>query len=139
MQLLSTLPIAAAVGPLSSATVALGFAPRNLTAQANFVYGSGGTTVDAYLQTSLDGGVTWTDIANFHFTTASARKAVNLSAATPVTTPVALTDGSMSSNSCQDGLLGFIFRLKYVTVGTYAAGTTLRVDIQGLDVPANPS
>lgn len=141
MQLLSTTTITAAIStPLVTAVAQPGNgAPRNLTAQFNFTYGSGGTTVDAYLQTSLDGGATWTDICNFHATTASLRKAVNLSAATPVTTPQALTDGSIAANTSQDGMLGPIFRLKYQSAGTYAGATTLRVDLQSIDIAANPS
>jgi hypothetical protein len=109
--------------------VVLSAAPRNLTVQANFGYGSGGTSVDVYLQTSLDGGTTWTDIANFHFTTSAARSIYNLSAATPNTTAVAASDGSLTANSAVDGVLGTRFRCKYTTVGTYAGATSLAVDI----------
>ena len=104
---------------------------RNLVVQATFTYGSGGTTVDAYVQTSLDGGATAIDIANFHFTTASLRKAFNLSALTPVTTQATPTDGSLSANTAVDGLLGPLFRVKYQSSGTYAGGTTVRVDVSG--------
>lgn len=103
-------------------------AARSLCAQANFTYGSGGTTVDAYLQTSLDGGATWIDIAEFHFTTASARYVFNLSGLTPVTTEYTPTNGSLSANTAQDGILGPLFQVQLVTVGTYA-GTTLRIDV----------
>ena len=34
---------------------------RALGFQLNFSYGSGGTSVNAWLQTSLDGGTTWCD------------------------------------------------------------------------------
>lgn len=102
--------------------------PLNLAIQANFIYGSGGASVDAYVQTSFD-QATWCDIAEFHFTTASARKLFNLSAATPITSQATPTDGSLASNTAVDGLLGQYFRVKYTTVGTYAGGTTLEVDI----------
>jgi hypothetical protein len=39
---------------------------------ASFVYGSGGTSVDVWTQTSLDGGSTWIDVCNFHFLQATA-------------------------------------------------------------------
>lgn len=130
MQLLPTLTITNAISPaLVSPVLALNAAPRNLVCQANFVYGSGGTTADAYLQTSLDGGATWTDIANFHFTTSTARKIINLNAQTAVTSQVTPTDGSMTANTAQDGVLGPLFRVKYQSTGTYAGGTTLRLDI----------
>ena len=44
---------------------------ESATIQANFTYGSGGTTAAVWVQTSLDGGTTWVDIANFAFTTSS--------------------------------------------------------------------
>lgn len=130
MIILPTTPIAAAISSaVVSGTLQLSAAPRNLTVQANFIYGSGGTTVDAYLQTSLDGGTTWTDIANFHFTTASARKIINLNSQTPETTQITPTDGSMTANTAQDGILGLMFRVKYQSSGTYAGTTTLRIDV----------
>lgn len=102
--------------------------PTNVTLQGSLTYGSGGTTADAWVQTSLDGGGTWTDIANFHFTTASARFQFNLSSSTPVTTEYTPTDGSLAANTAKDGIIGPQFRVKYTTVGTYAGGTTLRID-----------
>lgn len=104
-------------------------APRNLTVQANFTPGTGGTSVTAYLQTSLDGGTTWADIACFAFTTAAARKALNFSSQTPVTSQVTLTNGSMTANTAQDGLLGAKFQVIYGSVGTYA-GASLTIDVQ---------
>lgn len=104
-------------------------AAKNLTAEAIFTYGSGGTSADAYLQTTFDGGDTWVDVTNFHFTTASASKVVNLSSMTPVTTAVTPTDGSMTANTAQDGVLGSQFRVKYASAGTYAGGTTLKVNV----------
>jgi hypothetical protein len=102
--------------------------PTNVTLQGNFTYGSGGTTADAYVQTSLDGGGTWTDVAEFHFTTSSARFVYNLNSSTPVTTEYTPTDGSLSANTSKDGVVGPQWRVKYTTTGTYAGGTTLRID-----------
>jgi hypothetical protein len=135
--LLASLAITTATAAVAG-TVALakGGAPSNLTIQGNFVYGSGGTSADAWVQTSLDGGVTWADIANFHFTTASARFIYNLSALTPKTTEVTPTDGTLAANTSVDGVIGPMFRVKSTTVGTYAASTTLRVDINAGGVSA---
>ena len=58
---------------------ALGPGPFNLGLEAEFDYGTGGTSVDAYVQTSFDMGVSWIDVAEFHFTTASANAIFNLS------------------------------------------------------------
>lgn len=124
--------VPAPVAPNSQIT--LNDPPRNLTAQAVFTYGSGGTSVDAYLQTSVDGGATWFDIANFHFTTASAKALFNLSSQTPVTTQFTTpTDGSLTANTSKDGLVGPLFRVKLMSVGTYAGGTTLRIDVCSSD------
>lgn len=127
---LLTTTLTTAVSATAGAVLTLPRAPRNLTAQANFTYGSGGTNATAYLQTTLDNGLTWTDIACFQFTTASARKIVNLSAQTAVTTAVSPTDGSMTANTAQDGILGPRFRVKYASTGTYAGSTTLTVNIE---------
>lgn len=103
--------------------------PESAILQANFVYGSGGTSADVWVQTSVDDGQTWADVANFHFLTTSARAQFNLSALTPITTQYTPTDGTLAANTAKDGLLGPLWRVKYTTVGTYAGGTTLRVDI----------
>jgi hypothetical protein len=133
--LLPPLAITTALGATAGPVLVLtNGSPRQLTVQANFTYGSGGTSADAYVQTSLDGGATWTDIANFHFTTASARKIYNLSAATPVASIATPNDGSLSSNTAVDGILGTHFRIKYATVGTYA-GTTLQIDAASDQLP----
>lgn len=127
------LPITAAVTTQLTSTFQLrpgpgGALPSNLTLQANFTYGSGGTSADAYVQTSLDGGGTWVDVAEFHFTTSSARVLYNLNSSTSVTTQYTATDGTLSANTAKDGLFGSQWRVKYTTVGTYAGSTTLRID-----------
>ena len=100
--------------------------------QFNFVYVSGGTTIKAWLQTSFDQGVTWTDIANFAGTTASLRRLYNLSALTPKTSIVTPTDGTLTDNTAVDGLLGDRLRVKYTSTGTYTGATFLyiRCDIK---------
>lgn len=124
-----TLPITTAVSALTSNPVVFSAPPRNLTVQGNLTYGSGGTTIDAWVQTSIDGGTTWTDIANFHFTTAGARFQYNLNSQTPVTTEYTPTDGSLAANTSKDGILGPQYRVKYTTVGTYGGNTSLSIDI----------
>jgi hypothetical protein len=101
--------------------------PTNMTLQGNFTYGSGGTSADAFVQTSIDGGSTWVDVAEFHFTTSSQRFVYNLSSGTPVTAEYMPTDGSLQANTSKDGVFGNQWRVKYTTVGTYV-GTTLRID-----------
>jgi hypothetical protein len=88
-----------------------------LTIQAVFTYGSGGTTAKAWVQTSVDDGTTWVDIANFAFTTSSARRLYTLTraAVTSIATP---SDGTLD-------------RVKLTTTGTYAGDTTLVITADG--------
>lgn len=98
---------------------------QSIAIQCNFTYGSGGTSVDAYIQTSFDSGSTWVDIAEFSVTTSNYRKLYNLSALTPITSVYAATDGSLSANSSKDGLIGDQLRVKWTSVGTYAGSTSM--------------
>ena len=102
---------------------------ERLTLLLSFAYGSGGTSGVVYLQTSLDqaneGGVaggTWIDIAAMSFTTSSKSRVYNFSARTPVTA-FAPADGTLTSDTQIDGVLGDRLRLKIVTLGTYAGGS----------------
>ena len=86
--------------------------------------GVGGRTPDPVLQ----GQPEQVDVAAFGFTTSTAKKVVNLSALTPVTTLYTPTDGALTPNTVKDGVIGPLWRVKYTTAGTYAGGTRLRVD-----------
>jgi hypothetical protein len=130
--LLPATTITAAISPAVVTTPMqfLDETPHGLLIQANFIYGSsGGTTVDAYVQTTIDGGATWIDIAEFNFTTASARKVANLSSLTPVTTIATPVDGTLASNTCVDGIIGSKLRVKYKSAGTYVGATSLQIDV----------
>ena len=96
-----------------------------MAAQVRLAYGSGGTTIKAYLQTSLDGGTTPIDVACFTFTTASAVKVRNLSSLVSKTTDVTPTDGALTDDTSVDGVIGDMFRFKVVSAGTYAGSTVL--------------
>ena len=100
---------------------------KYLAIQATFTYGSGGTNAKAWVQTSLDNGTTWIDIAEFTFTTSTARRVYSL-AATAVTSILTPTDGTLTANTSVTGVLGDQYRVKYTTTGTYGGSTTLRVD-----------
>lgn len=133
MTMLLNLPITTAIGVTSTTAEQFNDArPMSVALQAIFTYGSGGTTANAYVQTSLDSGVTWFDIANFSFTTSTAKFMYNLSGLTPVTTENATrTDGSMTANTSLDGFIGDLLRVKYSSTGTYGGNTTLRIDAVG--------
>lgn len=99
-----------------------------LVAQLRFAYGSGGTTVRAYLQTSLDQGVTAIDIACVLFGTASEVAVRNFSALTPTITQITSTDGTLADDTTIDGVLGDRVRLKLTSTGTYGGSTVLTAD-----------
>ena len=102
-----------------------------LVLQAVFVYGSGGTSAKAWVQTSIDEGTTWFDIASFAFTTASATRLYSLdtTAVTSIYTP---TDATLTDNTVKNGLLGDKYRVKYTTTGTYAGSTTLTISASAI-------
>jgi hypothetical protein len=104
---------------------------KAVTLECQFAYGSGGTTLKVWVQTTLDNGQTWIDIACLAFTTASAIKVLNLSGLTPVTTAIVPTDGAMADNTCQDGVLGSALRVKMTSTGTYAStGLNVRASVR---------
>jgi hypothetical protein len=135
MTALLNVPVTTAVTALVGGTYQLreqgGNAPQpSIILQGTLIYGSGGTTADAWVQTSLDGGVSWNDIANFHATTAAYRSVFNLNGVpTGIVQMTTFTDGTLAANTAfATPFLGTLWRVKYTTTGTYAGGTVLRVD-----------
>ncbi len=103
---------------------------KSLSVEANFVYGSGGTTIDVWIQTSLDGGANWIDIMQFQLVLTSLRKihTVVIPAVVATRTNVTPLTGTLGDNLIQDGILGDTIRALVTTVGTYAGDTTLTVN-----------
>jgi len=99
---------------------------NHLALLAKFDYGSGGTSVKAYVQTSLDGGETWVDIACFTFATADASKVLTLNRVASIAASYTPLDSALGDDTAKDGILGDVLQVKLVTTGTYAA-TTLKV------------
>lgn len=91
-----------------------------VTLSLRFLYGQGGASVKAWVQTSLDQGATWLDIACAVFATATKTAVFNLSAVTPQTNVVTPTDATLADNSAQDGVLGDRLRVKVTSTGTYS-------------------
>lgn len=131
MLLKPTVITAAVTLALSPVLVIEPGAVRNLLLEAQLAWGSGGTTIDAYVQTSLDGGASWIDIRNFHFATASLNQVVNHSSLTPITTAATPGDGALASNTSVDGIIGDLLRVKYKSAGTYGTSTTLAIYATG--------
>ena len=94
-------------------------------AQLRFTGGSGGTSVKAHLQTSLDQGTTAVDIACVAFGATAAVAALNFSALTPKLTQLIPTDGTLADDTAIDGILGDRFRIKYVVTGVYSGSPVL--------------
>jgi hypothetical protein len=99
--------------------------PAIMSAQAT-VAGTLGTTIQWWLQTSLDQGLTWCDALSFSHTTAG--RAAGAVCSTPSTAAVVVTDGAAASGFVQAGLFGNLWRVKYTTTGTWTAGN-LKIDV----------
>ena len=87
------------------------------SAQANFAYGSGGTTVKAKIQTTFDGGTTWLDVVEFDFATESRLALANVVANSAVA-PTTYT--ALSSEGVNAMALGNQLRVTITSTGTYA-------------------
>lgn len=94
---------------------------KSVTFYVDFTYGSGGTSVKLYFQTSFDGGTTWIDVACVAFTTSSAKKIATLTAA--ILNTAAGSDAALSDNTVVAGAVIDRLRLKYVVTGTYSASS----------------
>lgn len=123
-----TLLNATLAGAVTADVTAGVFAPaivrvESLTLHATFTRAGGGTTTKAWVQTTLDGGTTWMDIANFAFTTSTAKAAIHLTAA--AATIVTPADASLADNTVVSGFLGEQFRVKLTTTGTYTGASSI--------------
>jgi hypothetical protein len=96
-----------------------------VTLSARLAYGSGGTSCYAAVETSLDQGVTWVQIARFDFTTSGLQKVMTVSGLTPRI--AAATAGSLAADTALDGVLGDRLRATVVSTGTYAGSTVVSV------------
>src|SRR5262249_8538591 len=105
------------------------FVPQNNNVECVFSYGSGGTSVDVFLQTSHDGG-TWRDSVRWgQFATSSTRAIWRVNAADSVL--------DFDQQSTAPSLSWW--RIKYVVAGTYAGNTNLRINVISADlVQAGP-
>lgn len=100
---------------------------KYVSATAVFAYGAGGTAVKVFIQTSLDGGVTWVDMMSLAFTTAAASKGGSVTFGSA--NPAAFTDGSLADNTTFAGAFGDRVRAKVISTGTYTGATSITVAI----------
>jgi len=92
--------------------------------QASLVYGSGGTACIVIVQTSLDQGQSWIDVARFDFAQASAKKIANVSAAVAAA-PMAVA--ALGAEGKLDGILGDRLRARVTSTGSYGGNTSISV------------
>lgn len=120
----------ASLGTVSFTTAVTGSATTAITGLGDvgslnllveFTAVSGGTTCVARVQTSLDNGSTWYDIARFDFTTSAAVKYACCHGTT-ATAPTALAALGTGDTKI-DGLIGNQLRLSVTTTGTYGSGS----------------
>lgn len=134
MQLLPPTVITTAatvVGPVVDLKLNQQKLPLNLSCLLKFTYGSGGTNVSVFVQTSFDGGTTWVDVISFtQLLLASAKQVASVNRQANQA-PFAATDGSMAQTTAKDGVFGSQWRVKIISTGTYAGNTTLEVDAFG--------
>lgn len=98
------------------------------TVESIFLYGAGGTTTKVFIQTSLDGGTTWFDVAQHAFTTAAASKVSSVTALiAPAAQALTPGDAALTDNTIIQGVLGDRLRAKVVSTGTYTGATSVAV------------
>ncbi len=105
----------------------------SVTLNARLAYGSGGTTIIGIVQTSLDQGTTWVDIARFDFAVAGLEKVMTLTNAS-VTSPYTVVStspingsGGLGSEGTINGILGDRLRVIVTSTGTYTGSTLLSI------------
>jgi hypothetical protein len=79
--------------------------PMFLGFQELFTYGSGGTSVDVYIQTSFDGGTNWCDAIHFAQLLLASQRQVGAVGQAGVT-PAAATDGTLAASTATAGMFG---------------------------------
>jgi len=117
----------AVTGSTTAAVSGFG-APTSMSVEGRFTYvASAATSADVYIQTTIDGS-NWFDIANFHWTTASAWVLSN-AITSGVINAASIGSGTLASNTVQGGALTNQYRCYVTTVGTYGSGSNITVNI----------
>lgn len=123
--------ITAAVSQQVLKTVNSGFLTSSrLTFACTLTGASGGTHIKAYMQTSINGGAAWYDIACFAFTDTPGEKFLTVDPGKAVETATALTLFGLADNTARSGFLGEALRLGLDISGTYTGTPSLTIDYQ---------
>jgi hypothetical protein len=103
---------------------------KYLTVQSKFLYGAGGTATRVFVQTTLDGGATWVDIANHDFAQTAATKISSVTSdVAPASQAFAPGDAALTTNTIIQGVIGSRIRAKVVSTGTYTGATSIDVRV----------
>lgn len=94
-----------------------------ITLEFNFIYGSGGSTCNAKVQCSFDGGETWRDVARADFTTASRVAHCNLEG---MLSKAIGAYAPLNAEGVNDGIISNLLRV-ITTSATAYSNTTLSV------------
>lgn len=101
-----------------------GMLALNLVADFDVGTAGSGATVGVTVQTRFGSGGDWIDIAQFDFTTASAKKVANLSG---LISKAVTADPALSAEGVVDGVLGDRLRAIVTSTGTYGANCNITV------------
>ena len=96
--------------------------------ESQFDFGSSGTTTNFWVQTSLDGGTKWIDIANFTYSAASGRKGTSLDTTTRASA-ITPDSGVLANNALLNGVLGDRLRVAYDSVGDHGGASIVIVGV----------
>lgn len=128
-QLLPNTVLDIAVSAVEGAVQAVPEWVRNISLEAKFVRAGGGTNTKVWVQTSLDGGVTWFDIACFAFLTTTANKlhALRLDVPTVMTPATVPASATLADDTVLNGIWGDKIRTLLTTTGTYTGASSIEV------------
>lgn len=90
---------------------------------------AGGTSINAYLQTTVDDGLIWQDVCDLQILAADVTKMGASSIYTAVVVRTAASDGALAADTCASALFGTKWRMKLVIVGAYNADNIYRLHV----------
>jgi hypothetical protein len=102
---------------------------KYIALEAKFVRAAGGTTCKVWIQTSLDGGVSWFDVACFAFATTSLNKlhALRYDPATPLTPATQPASATLADDTVLNGVIGDRLRTLMTTTGDYSGASSIQI------------
>jgi hypothetical protein len=99
-----------------------------IMAQATLSYGSGGTSINVYVQSSVDGGGTWSDVISFNQSLPGTHLRQTAAVVQGNSVAADSADAGLAAGTNNPAAFGNWWRVKYVVAGAYAA-SNLRVDV----------